>query len=63
MSEELLAELQATDPAILIDVVRQDQRSPSFTITEWSVNPLSNRGFVANDGLWHFIARGASPLF
>jgi hypothetical protein len=58
MKEERLAQLHATDPAILTDVVRQDQRSPSFEIINWSVQPLSDRGFVATDGLWCFSGQG-----
>ena len=52
MSEARAAELQAVDPATLIDIVRQDQRSPNFEIAGWSVRPLSDRGFVTTDGLW-----------
>ena len=53
-----LAQLHAVDPATLTEIVRQDQRSPSFEIAHWSVQPLSDRGFVATDGLWCFSGEG-----
>ena len=52
MAEDLLAKLKANDPLILTDVVRQDQRSPSFEITEWSVKRLSDKGIMNPGGLW-----------
>jgi hypothetical protein len=58
MFENLAARLQAIDPAILTDVVRQDQRSSSFEITEWSVKRLSDKGLVNPDGLWLFSGQG-----
>ena len=58
MAEDLLVRLKAVDPAILTDVVRQDQRSPSFEITEWSVKLLSSQGAINPDGLWLFSGEG-----
>ncbi len=58
MLENLLAKLQSIDPAILTDVVRQDQRSPSFEITEWSVKRLSDQGMISPDGLWLYSGQG-----
>ena len=52
MAEDVLARLQAIDRAILTDVVRQDQRSPSFAITAWSIERLSDKGIQHPDGLW-----------
>jgi len=52
MAEDLLARLKAIDPAVLTAVVRQDQHSPSFEITEWSIRRLSDKGVANPDGLW-----------
>ena len=54
MIEDLEARLQAVDPAILTDVVRQDQRSPSLELIEWSSRRLSDKGIAHPDGLWLF---------
>jgi hypothetical protein len=53
----MLEQLQAIDPAMLLNVVRQDQRSPEFVITDWSARDLSDRG---NDGgaLFEFNGHG-----
>jgi hypothetical protein len=58
MENELLDRLQAVDPAILTDVVRQDQNDPSFEITQWSVRRLSDKGVINSDGLWLFSGQG-----
>ena len=58
MIEELAARLQAVDRAILADVVRQDQRSLSFEIMDWSFRRLSAKGFANPDGLWLFSGSG-----
>ena len=58
MGNDLLEKLQAIDPAILKDVVRQDQRDPSFEITNWSVKRLSDKGVINPDGLWLFSGQG-----
>jgi hypothetical protein len=58
MTEDMLTRLKAIDPAILTDVVRQDQRSSSFEITEWSVQRLSDKGIMNPDGLWLFSGEG-----
>src|SRR3990172_1489181 len=58
MAEDVLARLKAIDLAVLTDVVRQDQRSPSFEITEWSTRRLSDKGFGSPDGLWLFTGLG-----
>ena len=58
MPEDLLATLQAIDPIRLTNVVRQDQRSPAFEITNWSVKRLSDKGIINPDGLWIFTGTG-----
>jgi len=46
MTDELLARLKEIDLAILNEVVQQDQGSPTFEITEWSVKRLSTQGLM-----------------
>lgn len=58
MDGNLLEKLKAIDPAILTDVVRQDQCNPSFEITNWSVKRLSDKGIINPDGLWLFSGDG-----
>jgi len=58
MIENLAARLQAVDPALLADVVRQDQRSQAFEIADWAVGRLSNNGANSPDGLWLFSGSG-----
>ena len=60
MIEGLEARLQAVDPAILADVVRQDQRSPAFEIADWSFKHLSDEGTAQPDNLWLFSGSGHS---
>ena len=52
MEDNLLGRIKRIDPVILTDVVRKDQRSPFFVITEWSVVRLSDMRFITPDGLW-----------
>jgi Phosphotransferase enzyme family len=58
MDDTSLEKLKAIDPAILRDVVRQDQRNPSFEITNWSVRRLSDQGIINPDGLWLYSGEG-----
>jgi hypothetical protein len=58
MSEDMLATLQAIDPAVLTEVVRQDQRSPTFEILDWNVKRLSDKGVINPDGLFLFSGQG-----
>ena len=58
MSDDILSRVNAIDTDILFDVVRQDQRNPSFEITEWSVRRLSDKGMSNPDGLWLFSGHG-----
>ena len=54
----MLEQLQAIDPAVLLNVVRQDQRSPDFEITDWTGGVLSNKGAANPDGLFCFSGHG-----
>lgn len=58
MDDALLEKFNEIDPAILSDVVRQDQRDPAFEITNWSVKRLSDKGIRNPDGLWLFSGEG-----
>lgn len=66
MTRDMVEVLQAVDPVVLLDVVRQDQRSPTFEILSWVVEPLSDKGIVNPAGLFAFRgnghdARGLTP--
>src|SRR5687767_3559900 len=58
MAEDISAKLRAIDPAILTEVVRQDQRSSSLIVTHWTVRRLSEKGIRNPDGLWLFSGEG-----
>jgi hypothetical protein len=58
MDESLLETLRANDTATLLDVVRQDQRSPTFEIIQWSVEHLSDQGIMNPNGLFLFSGEG-----
>jgi hypothetical protein len=58
MSHDMLETLRTIDPAVLSDVVRQERRSPTFEITEWSVERLSTKGMINPDGLFLFKGQG-----
>ena len=58
MADDMVGKLQAIDSAILTDVVRQDQHSPLFEVTGWSVRRLSDKGVSNPDGLWLFSGAG-----
>jgi hypothetical protein len=58
MSLTMLEKAQAVDPDILADVVRQDQRDPSFQILDWTVAPLSSQGIINPEGILLFSGRG-----
>jgi hypothetical protein len=58
VDDKLLEKLGAIDLVILTDVVRQDQRSPSFEITKWTVKRLSDKGIANPDGLWLYSGLG-----
>ena len=54
----MLEQLQAMDPSVLLDVVRQDQRDPNFILSDWTVRLLSDKGAVNPEGLWCFSGHG-----
>lgn len=54
----MLEQLKALDPAVLTDVVRQDQRNVAFEITDWDVQRLSDKGIINPDGLFLFSGNG-----
>jgi hypothetical protein len=58
MPQSLLEQLQSIDPQTLAEVVRQDQRSPAFEISEWNVDYLSHKGIVNPEGLFLFSGVG-----
>ena len=58
--EAALEKVRAVDPAVLVEVVRQDQRDPSFEITSWAVRRLSDRGLASGDGPFCFYGHGRS---
>ena len=51
-------QLQTIDPAVLLNVVRQAQGNPNFTILDWTVRVLSDKGAVNPEGLWCFSGTG-----
>lgn len=58
MNEKLLAKLKEIDAETLTEIVRRDQHSPSFMITDWTVQRLSDKGVINPDGLWLFSGTG-----
>jgi hypothetical protein len=60
MDKGFLEKMMAIDPAILTDIVRQDQNEPTFQITNWTVKRLSDKGITNPDGLWLFSGQGNS---
>jgi hypothetical protein len=56
----LIEQLQSLDPAILAEVVRQDQKDPGFAITDWTVSLLSDHGIINPEGLILFSGHGRS---
>jgi hypothetical protein len=50
MNPGLLATLQALDPGVLTDLVRQDRRNPAFKILDWAVQSLSHERIVDTTG-------------
>jgi hypothetical protein len=52
MMEAMLDRLQRIRLDVLTDVVRLDQRRSSLIITDWAVQPLSDKGIINPGGLW-----------
>jgi hypothetical protein len=50
MTATTLYQLQAIDPAVLTEVVRQDLRRPDFEITSWQVEPLQHTPYIETTG-------------
>jgi hypothetical protein len=60
MGNDILERLYAIDPAILLDIVRQDQKDPFFKIAQWNVKRLSDKGIANPNGLWLFSGEGSN---
>ncbi len=58
MTTDTPTQLPTIDPALLMDVVRQDQRSPNFEITSWTAGKLSDKGVLGEDALILFKGEG-----
>ena len=58
MPQELLDLLRAVDEAELVAVVRQDQRSPTFEILNWNIEPFGEKGIANADTLFRFSGQG-----
>jgi hypothetical protein len=57
-AQDRLSKLRAIDPAVLLEVVRKDQNSSDFEITDWSVDRLNDQGFASGDMLFLFRGEG-----
>lgn len=60
MHQDRLAQLRAIDADLLTEIVRQDQRTPAFELTDWTVEPLSSKGISNPEGL--FRVRGTGQV-
>ncbi len=58
MTQDMLAVLRAIDIAELVEVVRQDQRSPTFEILNWNVERFGDKGIANADMLFSFSGQG-----
>ena len=58
MFPDMLTTLRATDPALLREMVRKDQHSPTFELLSWDVKRLSQKGLINPDGLFLFSGQG-----
>ncbi len=58
MTQNILETLRAIDPAELLEVVRQDQSSPTFEILDWHVEPFGDKGIANADTLYRFSGQG-----
>ena len=58
MTQNMLEILRAIDLAELVEVVRQDQRSPTFEILDWHVEPFGDKGIANADTLFSFSGQG-----
>jgi hypothetical protein len=58
MRSDVLERLRAVDPRLLAEIVRQDQRSQSFELRDWTVERLSSQGIINPDALFRFSGHG-----
>ena len=58
LPQNMMEKLKHIDPAVLTEVVRQDQKSPTFEILDWTVERLSDKGIINPDGLFRFKGQG-----
>lgn len=58
MANDTIAQIHNLDPALLIDIVRQDQRSPTFAIVDWQAERLTDKGIINPDGLFRVYGQG-----
>lgn len=60
MSSDILSTLQNLDPALLTSIVRKQQNSPAFEISDGSVSPISHAALVdTTGGLFRFDGLGS----
>lgn len=52
MIEDTLDQLQHIPLDVLTTIVRQDQRRSYLIVTDWTVQPLSDKGIINPGGLW-----------
>lgn len=50
MTDDVRQQLKAIDPAILTEVVRQDQNDPDLVLLDWTVEPLSHEKIIETTG-------------
>ena len=59
MPHDMLEVVRGTDTTKLLEIVRQDQRSPTFELLEWDVKRFGEKGIINPDGLFLFSGQGA----
>jgi hypothetical protein len=58
MAQHRLEQVRAVDATVLRAIVQQDQRSPTFEITDWTVDQLSSEGIANPEGLFRLSGHG-----
>jgi hypothetical protein len=59
MAQDMLAQLRNISPSLLTDVVRKQQRSPTFSLLDWSVTSLHHEKIMdTTGGLYCFRGQG-----
>lgn len=62
MDENILAQLQALDTAVITEAVRKDQHDPGLTLLSWKVEPLSHEKIIhTTGGLFRFSGTSQNP--